>query len=108
MRLSIIKTNFGSIHEDNGNLITTIQSFAGCAFSMTNNQIVVHFQDRDIALSLSKVVDRDPFFDTYTTAYLGYCCRILRVKENIRSMLGNTITFASMDGMGFAVHFDIN
>lgn len=108
MKLSIIKTNYGSIFEGNSELITAVQSFDGCTFTMTDNQIVIHTLDGDIALPLTKVLDKDPFFYTYTTAYLGYYCRILRIKERMRSSLGNTITFASPNGNGFAVHFDIN
>lgn len=108
MKLSIIKTNYGSIFEGNNELITAVQAFDGCTFIMTDNQIVIHTLDGDIALPLTKVLDKDPFFYTYTTAHLGYYCRILRIKEGMRFSLGNTITFASPNGKGFAVHFDIN
>lgn len=108
MKLSLIKVNYGSLNEGKEQLISTFQSFDTCIFTMTEHQIVIHRLDEDITLPLTYVDDNDPFFDTYTSIYLGEYCRILRIKEKMRSTLGNTITFASPNGQGFAIHYNIN
>ena len=103
MKLSLIKANPGSRYGENSEF-EFAKSFDGATIKISDEEIVI---DKCVGEHyVFKLVEweEDYFYSTKKSSYpSGMELRILQTKMPV---LGNTITFASMFGNGYAVHYD--
>lgn len=103
MKLSLIKANPGSRYGESSEF-EIAKSFNGATILISDEKIVIDTcAGKHYVFNLIEW-EEDYFYSTKKASYpSGKELRILQIK--MRS-LGNTITFASMYGDGYAVHYD--
>lgn len=103
MKLSLIKANPGSRHGEETEF-TIAKSFDDATISISDNEIIINSTSGHRFIFKLVEWEEDSFYSTKKSSYPnGEELRILQTKMPI---LGNTITFASMFGNGYAVHYD--
>lgn len=103
MKLSLIKANPGSRYGENSEF-EIAKSFDGATIKILDEEIVITTRTgKNYVFSLEEW-EEDYFYITKKAFYpSGEELRILQTKMPV---LGNSITFASMFGNGYAVHYD--
>ena len=107
MKISLLKSNFGSISSEGVIARKIEQSFDGCTIVMRSTEIICDTSSGKVTSQLRKFDDRDPLHETFLTTIFNTEIRIVRPVERYRHLLGDKITFASVYSNGFAIHFEI-
>lgn len=103
MKLSLIKANPGSLYGEETEFAIA-KSFDGATISLSNDEIkIVSLQGDNYVFNLIEW-EEDYFYSTKKSTYSNG--KELRILQTKMKSLGDNITFASMFGNGYAVHYD--
>ena len=104
MKLSLIKANPGSQYGEKSEF-EIAKSFDGATIIISDERIVINTSAGNQYVFNLIDWEEDYFYSTKKASYpSGMELRILQTKIDA---LGDSITFASMYGNGYAVHYDI-
>ena len=97
MKITLLKSNYGSISTEKGLASRIEKVFNG---SKVSNEGI-------ITLTLQRFNDKDPFNKVYVTTLWGELIRICKTEDSYVDLLDNHLTFASGYSNGFAIHFEV-
>ena len=86
MRITLLKSNYGSISTEKGLASRIEKVFNGSIVSLSETEMKCETKEGVIKLSLQRFNDNDPFNKVYVTTLWG---EFIRICKNIRVILHN-------------------
>ena len=104
--ISLEKVNYGDHYIEKA-YCDKVKNLDGGIISMTNSYLRIQNSSNMLESSIS-FYEEDPFTISWLGQFLdGTQFRIVKPNSRFISLIGNTITIASMYHDGYAVHFNI-
>lgn len=107
MKITLLKSNYGSISTEKGLASRIEKVFNGSEVSLSETEMKCETNEGIITLSLQRFNDKDPFNKVYVTTLWGELIRICKTEDSYVDLLDNHLTFASGYSNGFAIHFEV-
>ena len=107
MKITLLKSNYGSISTEKGLACRIERVFNGSKVSLSETEMKCETNEGLITLSLERFNDKDPFNRVYVTTLWGELVRVCKTEDSYVEFLDNHLTFASGYSNGFAIHFEV-